>query len=153
MEPQTDYARALTFLSKLRYELKAQIRMTGANPLPQTRQAMVSLASRVWQGMTSKPPRRNGSNGSERSHREPLTKITKLIKPPLVLIHHTDAQNVDVDVDVETIEVFVEEDIIYGKATSQFGERRPQASQFPSGVNDKRCTDLLQMWFHGTFLL
>jgi hypothetical protein len=38
---------------------------------------------------------------------KPLTKITKLIKPPLSLIHHIEAR----DVDAEIIEVFVEEDI------------------------------------------
>lgn len=50
MEPQAEYTRSMTFFSKLRPELKAQIRMTGVNPLPQTRRAMISLASRVWQG-------------------------------------------------------------------------------------------------------
>ena len=143
MEPQTEYARALTFLSKLRYELKAQIRMTGVNPLPQTRQAMVSLASRVWQGMTSKPPRRNGSNGSERSRGG---------------FGKTFNQNHQVD---QASPVFNSPYRGTGRGrgyyrgfrggrykgrfatrggyrvTSQFRERRPQVSQFTSGVNDK----------------
>ena len=49
MEPKGERTRAMEFFSRLRYSLRRAIRLSGINPLPQTRQAMVSLATRMWE--------------------------------------------------------------------------------------------------------
>ena len=49
MEPRGERTRAMEFFSRLRYSLRRVIRLSGVNPLPQTRQAMVSLATRMWE--------------------------------------------------------------------------------------------------------
>ena len=49
MEPKGERTRAMEFFSRLRYSLRRVIRLSGINPLPQTRQAMVSLATRMWE--------------------------------------------------------------------------------------------------------
>ena len=51
MEPKTERTRAMEFFSKLRFSLQREIRRTGINPLPQTRQGMLSLATRLWENI------------------------------------------------------------------------------------------------------
>ncbi|KIX01154.1 uncharacterized protein Z518_08879 [Rhinocladiella mackenziei CBS 650.93] len=49
MEPKGERTRAMEFFSRLRPSLRRAIRLSGINPLPQTRQAMLSLATRMWE--------------------------------------------------------------------------------------------------------
>jgi hypothetical protein len=49
MEPKNERTRAMEFFSRLRPSLQRAIRLSGINPLPQTRQAMLSLATRMWE--------------------------------------------------------------------------------------------------------
>lgn len=49
MEPKNEHTRAMEFFSRLRQSLQRAIRLSGINPLPQTRQAMLSLATRMWE--------------------------------------------------------------------------------------------------------
>ena len=51
MEPKTERTRSMEFFTKLRPNLQREIRRTGINPLPQTKQAMVSLATRLWENI------------------------------------------------------------------------------------------------------
>jgi len=51
MEPKTERTRSMEFFTKLRPNLQREIRRTGMNPLPQTKQAMVSLATRLWENI------------------------------------------------------------------------------------------------------
>ena len=51
LEPATERTRAMDFLSKLQPFLQRAIDLSGVNPLPQTRQEMVSLATRMWEGL------------------------------------------------------------------------------------------------------
>jgi hypothetical protein len=51
LEPATERTRAMNFLSRLQPQLRKAIHMSGVNPLPQTRQEMVSLATRMWEGL------------------------------------------------------------------------------------------------------
>ena len=51
LEPLTERTRAMDFLSKLQPFLHRAIDLSGVNPLPQTRQEMVSLATRMWEGL------------------------------------------------------------------------------------------------------
>jgi hypothetical protein len=54
LEPTTERTRAMDFLSKLHPSLQQAIDLSGVNPLPQTRQEMVSLATRMWEGLKRK---------------------------------------------------------------------------------------------------
>jgi hypothetical protein len=54
LEPASERTRAMDFLSKLQPSLKQTIDLSGVNPLPQTRQEMVSLATRMWEGLKKK---------------------------------------------------------------------------------------------------
>jgi hypothetical protein len=49
MEPKGELTRAMEFFSRLRPSLRRTIRLSGISPLPQTRQAMLSLATRMWE--------------------------------------------------------------------------------------------------------
>ena len=49
MESKSEWARAMDFFIKLRPNLSKAIRLSGIDPLPQTRQAMLSLATRMWE--------------------------------------------------------------------------------------------------------
>jgi hypothetical protein len=49
MEPKGERTRAMELFSRLRPSLRRAIRLSGVNPLPQTRQAMLSLATRMWE--------------------------------------------------------------------------------------------------------
>ena len=51
MEPKTERTRSMEFFTKLRPNLQREIRRTGMNPLPQTKQVMVSLATRLWENI------------------------------------------------------------------------------------------------------
>ncbi|ODQ75299.1 hypothetical protein LIPSTDRAFT_36270, partial [Lipomyces starkeyi NRRL Y-11557] len=51
LEPTTERTRAMDFLSKLQPHLQRVIELSGVNPLPQTRQEMVALATRMWEGL------------------------------------------------------------------------------------------------------
>jgi len=51
MEPVSQSIRALQYFSKLQNDLRYQIQVSGHEKLPETRQGMVSLASRVWDAM------------------------------------------------------------------------------------------------------
>jgi hypothetical protein len=48
MDPRSERERALDFLSRLQPRLYDAIRYSGVNELPQTRQGMLSLATRMW---------------------------------------------------------------------------------------------------------
>ena len=41
----------MEFFTKLRLSLQREIRRTGMDPLPQTKQGMVSLATRLWENI------------------------------------------------------------------------------------------------------
>ena len=60
MEPKGERTRAMEFFSRLRPSLRRAIRLSGINPLPQTRQAMLSLATRMWEEIKNeeKDPRK-----------------------------------------------------------------------------------------------
>ncbi|ODQ70998.1 hypothetical protein LIPSTDRAFT_333480 [Lipomyces starkeyi NRRL Y-11557] len=51
LEPMSEKTRAMDFLSKLQPPLQRVIELSGVNPLPQTRQEMVALATRMWEGL------------------------------------------------------------------------------------------------------
>ena len=57
LEPQTESTRARDFLHKLQPSLYRAIKMSGLNPLPQIRQEMVSLATRMWDEMKKEAPK------------------------------------------------------------------------------------------------
>jgi len=54
MEPKGERTRAMEFFSRLRPSLRRAIRLSGISPLPQTRQAMLSLATRMWEEIKHK---------------------------------------------------------------------------------------------------
>ena len=68
MEPKGERTRAMEFFSRLRPSLRRAIRLSGINPLPQTRQAMLSLATRMWEEIKheEKDPRKKDGNPSNR---------------------------------------------------------------------------------------
>jgi len=78
MEPKTERTRAMEFFSKLRFSLQREIRRTGMNPLPQTRQGMLSLATRLWENIKSdekepqrkRPKEKPASDASQRAPTE-----------------------------------------------------------------------------------
>jgi hypothetical protein len=51
LEPMSEKTRSMDFLSKLQPPLQRVIELSGVNPLPQTRQEMVALATRMWEGL------------------------------------------------------------------------------------------------------
>src|SRR4029077_3746866 len=56
MTQMSDKDRANRFLAKLRADLRAQIKIGGMAKLPDTRQGMVALAQRVFEGMQTQKP-------------------------------------------------------------------------------------------------
>jgi hypothetical protein len=68
MEPKGERTRAMELFSRLRPSLRRAIRLSGINPLPQTRQSMLSLATRMWEEIKheEKDPRKKDSNPSNR---------------------------------------------------------------------------------------
>ena len=69
MEPKGERTRAMEFFSRLRPSLRRAIRLSGINPLPQTRQAMLSLATRMWEEIKydEKDPRTKGKPWNEKT--------------------------------------------------------------------------------------
>lgn len=66
MEPKGERTRAMEFFSRLRPSLRHVIKLSGINPLPQTRQAMLSLATRMWEEIRheEKDPRKENKRFS-----------------------------------------------------------------------------------------
>ena len=75
MEPKGERTRAMEFFSRLRYSLRRAIRLSGINPLPQTRQAMLSLATRMWEEIKheERDPRKKPFNENKAPKTTPPT--------------------------------------------------------------------------------
>ena len=64
IEPKGERTRAMELFSRLRPSLRRAIRLSGINLLPQTRQVMLSLATRMWEEIkhNEKDPRTRGKS-------------------------------------------------------------------------------------------
>jgi hypothetical protein len=62
MTQVSDQERANHFLAKLQHNLRAQIKLSGIAKLPETRQGMVALAQRFFEGMQTQTSTRFNFN-------------------------------------------------------------------------------------------
>jgi hypothetical protein len=70
MTQMSNQERANRFLAKLRDDLRAQIKLSGMSQLPDTRQGMVSLAQRIFEGMRNRRQGRTRDDQKEKTERE-----------------------------------------------------------------------------------